>query len=307
MPIVAVAGLSYSPLLYRERSQWPKIAEFLRGTAIQPKSASEETDVVLDDFAGRIANAFAMLERGIIDAKLDALILICADRGSQFDPSHVPQLHIQVGGEIWGNPALSQLGETQKRLTFKCEESVADLLIEELVREGFDIAEGRELFVPVGDPGVGITPAACHALERVGAGLPVIPITINCHIAPAISGHRAHRFGQALANVSALTDKRLGVLISGGLSGDPHGRMAGWVDEVFDRWLLRRIERGGSTALARIWDAVSANLLVGSTAEVRLWTVAAAAAEQAGLKATVHDYMPIHAAAAGVAFVSWEL
>lgn len=305
MPIVVGAGVSYSPLIYRERAQWSAVSHFLRGDAIQPKSSADESDALLDDYAGRVAKGLDTLAQRLAAAKIDALILITADRGSWFDLSHVPQLHMQIGGTIWGDLAIGELGEATRRLEFACEESVAELLIEELVRDGFDIAEGRLLFTPAGDPARGITLAASEALARLDLGVPVIPVTINCHVAPAIGGPRAHAFGLALARAAALTDKRLGLLVSGGLSGDPWGRMSGWIDDVFDRWLLRRVERYGSADVARVGDAAS-RTLQGSTAEIRLWAAAMAALEHSGLRGKVHDYMPIHAAATGTAFASWE-
>jgi hypothetical protein len=305
MPIVAGAGVSYSPLLYRERKDWSAVAAFLRKDAIQPKSATAEDDAVLDDFGRRIEPAFTALGDGLARAELDALILLTADRESQFDSSHIPQIHLQSGGEVWGNPALAALGETPRQLGFTCEEPVAALLTEELVRDGFDIAEARGEFRPVGNPAQGATPAAVEAVARLGQGLPIIPISINCHVTPLMSGRRMHALGLALTRAAALTDKRLGVLVSGGLSGDPSGSMSGWIDPVFDAWVLARIERGRSLDLERVWDVPSRNLLAGTT-EVRLWMVAAAALEEAGCRARVHDYLPIHHAAAGIAFASWE-
>lgn len=305
MPIVVGAGLSYSPLLYRERARWGALGAHLRGDAIQPKAAADEDDAVLDDYAGRVAQGLAALERVLASQDLDALILLSADRGTQFDDSHIPQIHLQVGGEVWGNPAIEALGEAPRQLGFTCEVPVAELLIEELVRDGFDVTEARRGFKPVGDPERGMAAAAAEAADRLAAGVPLIPISINCHVPPILNGRRLHRFGTALGRLAAMTDKRIGLLVSGGLSGDPLGPMSGWVDDVFDRWALTRIERGRSLDLARVWDAAS-RTLIGSTAEVRLWMVAAAALEQAGCRARVHDYMPNHHAATGVAFVSWE-
>jgi hypothetical protein len=305
MPIIVGAGVSYSPLLYRSRDAWGAVSEFLRQDAIQPKSAAAEDDAVLDDYHRRIAQGFSAVEQVIAKGNLDALILLTADRGSQFDSSHVPQIHLQVGGEVWGNPAVPALGETAGRIGFACDEPIAEILIEELVRDGFDIAEARRTFKPLGDPEQGITPAAVQAAKRLAGGLPIIPISINCHVAPVMSGRRLHRFGTSLSKAAALSEKRLGVLVSGGLSGNPQGRMSGWIDDVFDRWMLARIERGHSADISRVWDAATRTLL-GSTAEARLWTSAAAALEHSDCRATVHDYMPIHAAAAGIGFVTWE-
>jgi hypothetical protein len=281
------------------------VSEFLRRGAIQPKSAGTENETTLDNYERRISLGFAALAQVIAKGDLDALIVLTADRGSQFDSSHVPQIHMQVGGEVWGNPAIAALGETPRQLNFHCEEPIAEVLIEEVVRDGFDVAEAKRTFESVGDPKQGIAPAAAEAAARLAGGLPIIPISINCHVAPVVNGKRLHLFGVALARAAALTGKRLGILLSGGLSGDPQGRMAGWIDDVFDNWMLARLERGRSADLARVWDARSRTLL-GSTAEVRLWTVAGAALEHSNARARVHDYVPIHHAATGAAFVTWE-
>ncbi|HMO74355.1 MAG TPA: hypothetical protein PKD99_01275 [Sphingopyxis sp.] len=305
MPIVLGVGLSHSPLMYRPRSRWRDISEFLVGDIVQPRSREEETEERLADYERRIGAAFGTLA-GLIDAaELDALILLHADRGDVFDLSNVPQLHVQVGGEIWGDPAIADLGEEADEVRLACDDALAEVLVEELVRAGFDISEGRGLFRPLGDAGRGVTPAAAEAGRRLGGRLPVIPLHVNCHVEPVLPGPRLHRFGRALAQAAGLTEKRIGLLVSGGLSGDPHGPMAGWVDDVLDRWVLTRLVRGRSGDIAGIWDARS-RTLQGSSAEIRLWTVAGAALEEAGCRARLIDYMPVHHGAAGVGFIAWE-
>jgi Catalytic LigB subunit of aromatic ring-opening dioxygenase len=306
MTIVMGAGVGYSPLLYRKRDEWQAIAGFLRKDAIQPKSSGSEDDKVLADYDRRISEGFSAVERALANGALDALILISADRGSQFDSSHVPQIHLQVGGEIWGDPAIRALGELPRQLRFQCDSPIAAPLIEELVRDGFDVAEAKGAFKPIGDPEQGLTPAATEAVARLAGNLPIIPISINCHVTPVMNGRRLHLFGLALSRAAGLTGKRLGILVSGGLSGDPRGRMAGWIDDVFDKWALSRIERSRSADLARVWDVASRTLRGSSTVEMRLWTVAAASLEHSNCRARVIDYMPIHHAAAGIAFVTWE-
>ena len=305
MPIVAGAAVSYSPLIYRQRAHWNDVAKFLRQQAIQPKSAEAEDAAALDGLVPRIDSGFAAVEQMIARQGLDALILISADRGSQFDSSHIPQIHLQAGGEVWGDPAIAALDEAPRRSSFTCEGPVGTMLIEELVRDGFDVAEAKNEFRPIGDPNQGATPAAVEAVARLAGGLPIIPISINCHVPPVPNGGRLHRFGRSLARAASLTDTRLGILVSGGLSGDPGGGMSGWIDSVFDSWVLTRIERRRSEDIIRVWDVPSRNLLRG-TSEVRLWMVAAAALEDAGCHARLHDYMSIHHAAAGIAFVTWE-
>src|SRR5690606_23774825 len=190
-------------------------------------------------------------------------------------------------------------------LRFACDAPVADLLGEELVRLGFDVSEGRAAFKPLGNPASGLGAAAVESLARLSNGLPIIPIHVNCHVEPTLSGARLHAFGRALTQALALCDQRLGILISGGLSGDPRGSMAGWIDDVLDQWVLARVVRGQSELIARIWAARS-RTLQGNSAEIRLWMVAAAALEQANCRARVIDYMPVHHAATGIGFVAWE-
>lgn len=305
MPIVAGAAVSYSPLIYRERGQWGAIGDLLRREAIQPKSAEAEDSATLDGYAERIRTGFAAVEDALARQQIDALILITADRASQFDSSHIPQIHMQSAGAIWGDSAIPALGEASRRREAACDGPIAALLIEELVRDGFDVAEAKGEFRPVGNPAQGVTPAAIEAVTRLATGIPIIPIGINCHVAPLMSGRRMHSFGVALARAAGLSDKRLGIIVSGGLSGDPGGDMSGWVDGVFDAWVLARIERGQAEDLVRVWDVPSRNLLSG-TSEVRLWMIGAAALEAAGCRARVHDYLPVHHAAAGIAFASWE-
>lgn len=305
MSIVLGAGLSYSPLMYRPRDRWPAISDYLVGDVVQPAAREGETEAQLADYEKRIAAAFDQLAGVIAEGNLDALILLYSDRGDVFDVSNTPQLHLQVGGDMWGDAAMPSLGEEARRTQFTCDEVLAELLAEELVRRGFDISEGRSLFRPLGDAGRGMPPAATEAGRRLGGGLPVIPLHVNCHVDPVLPGRRLDAFGRALAQAAALSGKRLGLLVSGGLSGDPGGAMAGWVDDILDRWVLTRIERGQARDVAAIWDARS-RTLQGSSAEIRLWTVAAAALEEAGCRGRVIDYMPVSHGAAGVGFMAWE-
>ncbi len=305
MPLILGTGVSYSPLLYRRRSEWQSVASFLIGDAPQPEAASAETPAVLDNYASRLSSAFEQLERSIGKAQLDALIVLTADRGDLFDESNVPQIHMQVGGEVWGDTAIDALGEKPNHMCFGCDADSADLIIEELVRDGFDIAESRGDFQPVGNPNQGMGRQEAEALVRFAQGLPIIPVHINCHVEPQVSGGRIHAFGRALARAAKLTDRRLGLLVSGGLSGNPRGDMAGWVDDVLDQWVLTRISRGQSIDIGEMWGARS-RTLSGSSAEMRLWVAAAAALEDGGLRAKVIDYIPFHHAATGVAAVIWS-
>src|SRR5690606_24147112 len=125
-------------------------SDYLVGEVVQPATREGETDAQLADYERRIATAFDALA-GMIDVgNLDAMILLHSDRGDVFDLSNTPQLHLQIGGELWGDIREAQLGEEASEVRFACDEALSELLAEELVRRGFDISEGRGLFRPLG-------------------------------------------------------------------------------------------------------------------------------------------------------------
>ena len=94
----------------------------------------------------------------------------------------------------------------------------------------------------------------------------------------------------------------MAILGSGGLSHDPRGPRAGWVDEPLDRWVLERLERGEGEALQHLFTFDS-DTLRGGTGEIRSWIVVAGAFPAAG--ATVVDYLPARHAVTGLGFAYW--
>ena len=302
MPLVAGTAVSYSPLLYRPREQWGAIARHLVGDVVQPNRRSDEDADLLAAYERRIAAAFDRLT-GVIDAsELDALVVLYADRGDIFDDSNTPQIHVQIGGDLWGDDTIPELGESRQPTTFKSDAVIGETVAEELTRHGLDISEGRDLFAPLGAGGLG--PAVTSAVKRLGGGLPIVPIHVNCHVEPMITGARLYALGRALAAATAHVADRVGLVATGGLSGDPGGPMAGWIDDVLDEWVLTRIERAQAADLAPMWQARS-RTLQGNSAAIRLWGVAAAAFETVGTPSRVVDYLPVHHAATGVGFVAW--
>ena len=305
MPLVYGQALSFSPLLYRRRERWNDVRNVLVGDVVQPRSAADETPERLDSYARRLDEAFWLAGERLADMRLDALVVLVADDRRTFDDSNTPQLHVFAGYEIWGDPARADLGEDGDPLVFHCNARVAAHVAEELTREGFDVSETRGTFAPAGDPQRGVVPALVEPLRRFAVDVPIVPIHINCHVEPNISGLRMTPFGEALARSLDLIPLRVGVLASGGLSGQPGDAMAGWIDDVLDTWVLGRLNTGRSAHLGRIFD-VRSQLLRGSTREIRLWAAAGAACEDAGLLPRVDEYIPLHHAAAGIGFMHWR-
>jgi protocatechuate 4,5-dioxygenase beta chain len=305
VPLVYGQALSFSPLIYRARERWNDVRAALVGDTVQPRSAAAETPERLDTYERRIDDAFWLAGERLDAMNLDALVVLVADDRRAFDDTNTPQLHVFAGHEIWGDPARPDLGEREEPAAFRCDPLVALHLAEELARAGFDVSETRGTFRPLGDPQRGAVPALVEPLTRFAVSVPVVPIHINCHVAPQVTGERMAPFGAAIAEALALLPQRVGVLASGGLSGQPGDAMAGWIDDVLDTWVLARLRTGRSADLGRIFD-VQSQTLRGSTREIRLWSAAGGACERAGLRAFADEYVPMHHAAAGIGFMHWR-
>lgn len=305
MPLVSGLAVSYSPLLYRARESWAGVRDVLVGDVVQPAEAAAETPERLDAIARELGDAWQRSAERCAASALDALVVLVADTNRYFDETQTPQLHVYAGDAMWGDPACAELNEAPAPHSVTCDRELGEFVAEELTRDGFDVVESRNVFRPLGDPARGVVPALVEPLRRLGITVPVVPIHLNCHVAPAISGHRMPPFGHALARALARVPARVGLLASGGLSGQPGDKMAGWIDDVLDRWVLRELTMGRAESLSRMFD-VASDTLRGSSREIRLWIAAAAALQHAGLRAHLDWYVPLHHAACGVAFMNWR-
>ena len=278
------------------------------GDAVQPARAGTETPDVLDDYQARIGVAFATMADRLRAAEIETVVALVADHGSIFDRSNTPQLHIQCTDDVWSNPALPALGEEPVRITLRCNADLATFLAEELVFRGFDISESRGAFVPLGDPERGLDPSLAQLVEKLTSGRDqpqLVIIHVNCHTEPAISGERMAAFGTALAAALALDPTRTALITSGGMTGDPYGYMAGWIDDVLDEWVLSRLRTGRSSQIGSIFKMDSLTLR-GSTRELRLWCAIGTAMEETQTSLRIVDYLPFHSSAVGTAFAVWE-
>jgi len=308
MPVVLGVAVSNSPLLYRPRARWDDIYRQLIKDVTQPNRAETETAETLDDYAKRVEAGFGELQKQLVAAKPDAVVVLSSDRGRVFNDTQVPQLSVYVGEEIWGTTHHAEIGESPsdgELVTLACHTDISAWLADELTEEKFDVNISR-FFKPMGAPEDGVGQALTEPVRKlVGLTTPVVPVFINAHLQPAISGHRMPPLGAAIARVLGERDERIALVASGGLSGDPQGYLAGWVDESLDAWVLSRLRRGRSEQLGSIWD-LDSNTVRGATAEVRQWIAVGAAMESLGARANVVDYIRFHHATVGTAFAYWK-
>ena len=93
-------------------------------------------------------------------------------------------------------------------------------------------------------------------------------------------------------------------MASGGLSHDPRGPRAGWIDAPLDHWVLEQLNKGNGAALCHLFEFDSDTLRSG-TGEIRSWIVVAGACS--GVPATIVDYIPAHHAVTGLGFAYWSM
>jgi protocatechuate 4,5-dioxygenase beta chain len=306
-----VLGLasSFAPAMFREPSEWPKIHQWLTGAAPQPGELGGETAEIIQQHAVRIRAGFKTLSEKLEESKIDALIALAADNGRVFTRVQVPQFATYLGEEIWGSTRFAELGEKAEEdiVRLRCASELAGFLHKELVLSGFDLNYVKTLR-PLGQPEFGAPPAfACPPRFLVpNLDIPVVPIFVNSHAAPAPSGHRCHTFGTAMAQILQERPERIAIFACGGLSHDHNGPRAGWIDAPLDQWVLEQLSRGKCARLREMFD-LDSDTLRGGTAEIRLWIVVAAACESLGAKAGVIDYLPSYSAATGIGFAYWPL
>ena len=308
MPLGLGLAYSHSPILFRPRGQWEVIYKKLTGSVSQPNRAAAETPEVLDAYLVRIETAFANLKHQLEIYQPTAIVMVVSDKARVFGNTQTPQINIFVGTELWGSTSYTELSEKHSEadpVTIACHSELSSWLADELTEEGFDINVSR-IFRPIGDPDGGTVNAITDSAKKLisESNVPIIPLYINSHKDPAISGHRMPPLGKAIAKALDERPERVAVMACGGLSGDPLGYLAGWIDETLDQWVISRLTRGRSEQLKTLWD-LDSDTVRGQTREIRNWIVVGSAMESLGAKATFLDYIPLHHSTVGTAFAYW--
>ena len=307
MPLVLGLASSHAPSMFVGAEHWPEIHRGLAGNAPQPPELAQETPAVLEDYARRVSRGFAALRAEIAAAKPDAVFIIGDDQNELFSKALIPSFAMFIGDAADGTTAITWIGEKvqEKRITLPCHAAIAKIALAGLVERGFDLGFVEKL-TPLARPEIGLG----HAFTRIGqvmhlieSGIPIIPIFTNAYHPPLPSAARCYALGQALRDVFADRPERIAIYGSGGLSHDPRGPKAGWVDEKLDRFVLDRIAHGDSAALKRLFTPEIASFGAG-TGEIRNWVAVAGAYE--GVKASVIDYIPARHAVTGLGFAYWK-
>lgn len=307
MPVGLGIGCSHAPSMFVGSEHWPGIHTRLVGNVPPPPEFAQETPSVVSEYIGRIRSAFARLHDVLADYAPDVLIVVGDDQREVFGPDLSPSLAVYVGEEVSGTTSIGVAGQSlaDGHITLKCASEAARNLRKSLIADGFDVTSITEL-QPKGRPEGGLGHAfirPCNVLDVGGLGIPVIPIFLEAYHPPMPSAARCLQLGDAIRAAFDGSDLKVAVLGSGGLSHDPLGPRAGWIDEPLDRWFLEQIAAGRTEELSHLF-AIDSATLRGGTGEIRSWLVAAAAMR--GVNAEVVDYVPAYHTVTGLGFAYWR-
>lgn len=307
MPVVLGLASSHAPSMFVPADQWPDVHRGLTRGVPQPSQVAQETPEVLEEYVRRIQLGFRTLREQLEAAKPDVLFIFGDDQNEVFSKAYIPPVAIFVGGKASGTTSISWIGQarTDNHITINGHPELARVALNGLMTRGFDIAFIEEL-TPLARPEGGLGHAFTRVSRAIGAhetGLPVVPVFINAGHDPMPTAARCYQLGQALQDAFQNRSERVAIYGSGGLSHDPLGPRAGWVDEPLDRWVLERLARGEGEQLQNLFTFDSDTLRNG-TGEIRNWITVAGAFGRT--PSTVVDYIPAYHAVTGLGFAYWK-
>lgn len=300
---------SHAPAMFCEPEWWPKvyaaIPDYTKES--QPYTARLETPEVITQYVKRINAAFDVLRRLVEDYKPDALVVVGDDQGDMFTEANNPAISVFRGDEVWGTSRpFFYLDERPDAsyIRLPVHKELADLLVHGLIKRGFDPANSLEL-KPEGHPDRGVSHMLTYPMRKIVPSLdiPVVPVFLNAYYPPQPTGRRCWDLGVTIADIFKNRPERIAIYGSGGMSHDPNGPLAGWIDEPLDNWIFERIESNHGEELANLF-AFDSMTLRGGTGELRAWITAAGACRWPGKKV---EYIPAHHAKTGLGFCYWPV
>lgn len=304
--LVLGVATSHAPATVLPVEHWPEAYQRMRRDVPQPSAAEEETASVIAEAKVRIDAAIEVLSDAIAAADVDVVIVVGDDQNEVFGAAFNPTLAVYCGEAASGNilPRFADKPGVDREVEFKGSPSFAEALSAGLVERGFDPAVMKELRPLTSTHGIGHAfTRPVHFLGLAESGVPVVPVFLNTYHDPLPSARRCYDLGLAIRDVLESRPERVALVASGGLSHDPLGPRAGWIDERLDSWVLDRISSGRSEELTNLFT-VDSDSLRGGTGEIRAWVVVAAAF--AGVSASVVSYIPIHHAVTGLSFALFQ-
>ena len=182
----------------------------------------------------------------------DALVVIADDHLNVFSFDAIPALCVRVGRSVSRmvqedaiefDRALDGLPER-----YPVHEDLANAILEQGMEAGFDFAASWS--APLDH--AFLSPISTLYGDR--SAPPLVPIWVNCFVAPQPTAQRCFAAGRHVARVVAEGPWRVAVIATGGLSHFPELSLArvGQSDPEFDRRIVKWMEAGERAPLAAL-------------------------------------------------------
>lgn len=174
----------------------------------------------------------------------DALVVIADDHLNAFSFNAVPAMCVRIGRDVQRmtqdhaeafDKVLEHMPER-----YPLHESLANAILEQGLQAGFDLAMSWE--APIDHAFL----SPINVMHGPRPIRPLVPIWINCFVAPQPTARRCFALGRHIARVVAASPWNVGVIATGGLSHFPELSVprVGETDTVFDRKLIHWLETG---------------------------------------------------------------
>jgi 2,3-dihydroxyphenylpropionate 1,2-dioxygenase len=185
-------------------------------------------------------------------SKPDALVVVADDHLNAFSFNCVPAMCVRVGRTV--QRMTQDHAEAFDRVlehmpaTYPLHEALANAILEQGLGAGFDLALSWE--APVDHAFL----SPVNTLYGSRPIAPLVPIWVNCFVAPQPTARRCFAFGQHIARVVAASPWSVGIIATGGLSHFPELSLprVGETDTVFDRRLVHWMETGEHAPLLEL-------------------------------------------------------
>ncbi|QNK72850.1 gallate dioxygenase [Variovorax sp. PAMC28562] len=244
-----------------------------------------------------IFEAFAPVQRWLVDSAPDVLFFIYNDHVSSFFFDHYSAFALGVGERH----AVADEGGGERDLpALAGHPALAQHIGRSLVADEFDMSFFQDRAL---DHGV-FSPMSLLCAHEPAWPIPVVPLQVGVLQSPVPSARRCWRLGQALRRAieSYPEDLKVVIVATGGLSHQVHGERAGFNNTAWDAQFLDLIEND-PVRLTEMTQAELAALGGMEGAEVIMWLVMRGALSSNVKKVHQTYYLP---SMTGIATVIYE-
>jgi 2,3-dihydroxyphenylpropionate 1,2-dioxygenase len=188
--------------------------------------------------------AIETMGQSFLARRPDALIVVADDHLNAFSFNAVPAMCVRIGRHV--DRMVQEEAEAFDKVLdhmprrYAVHEDLANRILEDGLGDGFDLALSWE--API-DHAFLSPVMTMHGTRPV---TPLVPIWINCFVAPQPTPARCFALGRHIARVVARSPWKVGIIATGGLSHFPELSLprVGESDVVFDRKLLQWLQAG---------------------------------------------------------------